>query len=354
MNRIRSLDGLRAISIIMVLIGHAGGAGLIPKGLTSLFFYDFISNASLGVRIFFVISGFLITKLLLSEKEKTNQVSLRTFYIKRAFRIFPVFYAYIVVLCLLKWVFYPDIFINYYLIVLACFYLMNYRTLIMPHNMDVNGSWFTGHFWTLSLEEQFYLIWPFVFKKYKKETLIKIVLFIIVIMPVLRVLTYFLLPQTRSQLGGMLHTGGDAILFGCLGALLENKKYHIKIINNKVLMMLTLLYLFVVSLIIQKVFGGAFGLIIGVSLTNLCILIFIFWSIEATNIFTDFLNLKGMIWLGTLSYSIYVWQQLFLQNKINYFWDNKWTMIIVFLVASISYYLIEKPILNLRKKFIKK
>src|SRR5215217_6863548 len=100
MNRIKSIDGLRALSIIMVLLDHV--APTMPKEITSFFLYQFIATSGIGVKIFFVISGYLITKLLMIEKEKTGSINIKHFYLRRAFRIFPIFYLYIAVILILK------------------------------------------------------------------------------------------------------------------------------------------------------------------------------------------------------------------------------------------------------------
>ena len=81
MKRIPSLDGLRAISISLVCIGHLTHAGPVPKFLTPY--------SLTGVRIFFVISGYLITTILLAERSQTSTIDLRQFYIHRAYRILP-------------------------------------------------------------------------------------------------------------------------------------------------------------------------------------------------------------------------------------------------------------------------
>ena len=92
-SRIPSLDGLRAVSICMVVVGHCSKtiAGL-SNG--AYMFLGFVGAGRLGVSIFFVISGFLITTLLVREQLSTHTISLKDFYIRRAFRIFPGFYAY--------------------------------------------------------------------------------------------------------------------------------------------------------------------------------------------------------------------------------------------------------------------
>src|SRR5215218_1966135 len=90
--RIPSLHGLRAISIALVLLGHAAGTNgsLVPLA--------FMQYAHLGVLMFFVISGFLITNLLMHEREKRGGISLKAFYLRRTLRIFPLAYAFTFVL----------------------------------------------------------------------------------------------------------------------------------------------------------------------------------------------------------------------------------------------------------------
>jgi len=96
--RLPCLDGLRAISIVFVLFSHAQSTfhGTVPKWLQ--FACD---RGGLGVFVFFVLSGFLITYLLKEEYEQTGQVSLRDFYLRRILRIFPAFYTYLLVLAIL-------------------------------------------------------------------------------------------------------------------------------------------------------------------------------------------------------------------------------------------------------------
>ena len=92
-SRIPSLDGLRAISIGMVLTAHLA-ASVTALEHRPLFLYT-IGNGNRGVSVFFVISGFLITSLLLKERELTGKISLRDFYLRRAFRILPPFWVFL-------------------------------------------------------------------------------------------------------------------------------------------------------------------------------------------------------------------------------------------------------------------
>ena len=141
-----SLDGLRAFSIVLVLIAHVS---LQYPWLRR--FVEHVGNY--GVRIFFVISGFLITGLLLKELTKTGRISLKSFYIRRTLRIFPAFYVYVLTVVILAWagilILLPGDLLH------AVTYTMNYHMV---------RSWWLNHMWSLSVEEQFYLLWPTVLR----------------------------------------------------------------------------------------------------------------------------------------------------------------------------------------------
>lgn len=355
MKRIRSLDGMRAISIMMVLINHAGST--MHSRVIHTVPFQLLADGSLGVKIFFVISGYLITKLLLIERKKTGQISLKDFYLRRIFRIFPVFYLYIIVAILLKCFFIPTLFDDWALVGGASAYLWNYLHLFNLQTLAKdNGLWFFGHFWSLAMEEQFYLIWPIMLSRINDYSLKKIVIGILLLMPFLRVATYFFMPDSRGQIEMMLQTGGNTIFTGCLGALIENttffKEKVSKIIYNKIIIFFIAIFLFVVSPLLFIYFKGAYK-VPGSSLDNLCVIILLFWSVYVPSKISNFLNTKVMVQIGILSYSLYIWQQLFLTRRIH-FWVNQFpqNLFVVFAVAFISYYLIEKPILRLKNRFV--
>jgi len=141
--RIPSLDGLRAISIALVIVGH-----WVSRHYGSAVA---LSYANLGVRIFFVISGYLITTLLIKEHSKTSTISLGDFYVRRAYRILPAAMAFM----LPVFVVYGSQ-LRWYHMAAALVYVANF---------DPLRPWFLGHLWSLSVEEQFYFLWPSILKK---------------------------------------------------------------------------------------------------------------------------------------------------------------------------------------------
>lgn len=341
---------------MMVLLAHASPT--MPAALTSSFFFQFLGSSGLGVRIFFVISGYLITKLLILEKEKNGCISIKQFYLRRALRIFPIFYIYILIIIFIKITIVPSILSSYRDVLPAVFYLWNYKHFFMSTNG--NSNWFLGHFWSLSMEEQFYLLWPVVFAlfyiKSNGSKLTRILLTMMLLMPIVRIATYLWMPDSRGQIGMMLQTGGDAILMGCYGAVIESKasfkEKYLKYLKNKPLIIFSIIFLFIISPLLDKHFKGAYKLSIGISLKNVFVLVFILFSIHVPTAYQRVLNHKILVQIGVLSYSLYVWQQLFLTNHYTS-WVNRFpqNLFIVFAVGFISYFLIEKPILQLKSRF---
>lgn len=149
MTYIKGYDGLRAISIIFVLINHLGLYGnLSPAGFLGANIN--LINGSAGVRIFFTLSGFLITTLLLKEKDKFGKINLKYFFARRFIRLLPpviVLYLVLIVLMILH--------------VLDQNYIAVFCSFIYVYNF-VPYQWYTpelGHTWSLGVEEQFYLFW---------------------------------------------------------------------------------------------------------------------------------------------------------------------------------------------------
>jgi hypothetical protein len=111
-------------------------------------------HGTLGVHIFFIISGFLITTLLVEEQARTGDISLGLFYARRTLRIFPPFYCFLAIIAVATWMGFLNVSLKNFLF--AGTYTMNYMT--------TGGTWITGHIWSLSVEEQFYLAWPLTMK----------------------------------------------------------------------------------------------------------------------------------------------------------------------------------------------
>ena len=142
------LDGVRAIAAMMVIFFHMGQMGIPLRGP--------ISFGQSGVDLFFVLSGFLITSILLKARPE-DWGEVRKFYVRRSLRIFPLYYGYLIVAT----IFGAGVTGFYWV------YLQNYRIAMGAPMGEV------GHFWSLAVEEQFYLVWPFVVLFLPRRHLVK-------------------------------------------------------------------------------------------------------------------------------------------------------------------------------------
>jgi peptidoglycan/LPS O-acetylase OafA/YrhL len=256
---IPSLDGLRAISVFMVVAAHMNG--VLATNLPFIPFWVYLVWGSLGVQTFFVISGFLITHLLLKELTSTGTISLKRFYFRRALRIFPPLYAYLAIGLALT---------------LAGFFAGNVRAFIVAGTYLSNylggGSELLEHTWSLSLEEQFYLLWPAALLFFGTKKSMKLAVWVILLSPASRVVTYYLWPSHRALLSGMLHTGLDSIMFGCLLALLwRNQRFNefMQPFLRGWVAAAAAFFVLVLGPFLESQFRGSYGLVIGFSVNAL-------------------------------------------------------------------------------------
>ncbi len=207
-SRLPSLDGWRALSILLVLGAHCKVTPGFPGSWDGLFRWLF--DGALGVRFFFVISGFLITWLLLIERTRAGKVSLGNFYVRRALRILPVYYAFRLALAALQ------AFTKYHLSKEGWIVSLTFST-----NFFAN-SWTSGHLWSLAQEEQFYFIWPGIFAVFSvagRWRALSIALTApIVLAPFFRVLAYFGGSPFFQIAVGLSRC--DSIAFGCAAAII--------------------------------------------------------------------------------------------------------------------------------------
>jgi peptidoglycan/LPS O-acetylase OafA/YrhL len=334
--RIRSLDGLRAVAISLVLLAH------LPHSLgTTLPWTRYLTPlGTLGVRVFFVISGFLISSLLFAEFSKTANISLKKFYFRRTLRIFPAFYAYVAAIALAA---------SAGLVVLERHDLL--AALTYTTNYHRQRSWYLGHAWSLSVEEQFYLLWPFTIKRLGVRRALGVAAAIVIVSPLVRVGTSLLWPAARSGIDETFLTVADAMAVGCLLAgfrarLLAEPRY-VALLGSRWIWLLPLLVLAVHLVPYSLVSWFA-----GETIENVGIALMIHALIDVREGFAvRVLNLAPVAFIGTLSYSIYLWQQPFMrlrpELRVTYF---PLSIVALFAAALASYYLVERPMLRLRQR----
>ena len=358
LRRIPSLDGLRAISIVLVMGLHTVQRYGVdhpdhPPGLL----WSVVLNGSLGVTIFFVISGYLITRLLLHEQETRGAISMAGFYIKRAFRILPPLYVYVAVLVLLSAA--GRLALTKWDVVSALFFFHNYAI--------TSTSWAIEHFWSLSVEEQFYLIWPVILILCLRQRGLAgrdraalVAGAVIVASPLIRVISF----RTHQPLlhdGAGFHMHADTLMFGCAAALLEGKSWFERIYGTLTKVWWLPVLGLAIGSYLEMRFQNYWNFPVGETYTGVLLAFVLLWTVRnADSLPGRFLNARVITHIGVLSYSIYLWQTLLLHHmNASVFAGAGWigrfpfNWIAILLVAEVSYLVVEQPSLRLRNRLLR-
>lgn len=344
-----TLDGLRGLSILLVLSAHFGINHYLRP-------YRLFIDSSIGVHIFFVLSGFLITTLLLKEKITYGKISLKRFYLRRVLRIIPVAYLFLFVLFILNFC--------YRLKITPADFM---ASLLFLKNLPLETSVFTAHLWSLAVEEQFYLTFPFLLT-FSVNRYTAITLFIIIATPFVSVLGFYLPEVVFSNYTIRILTklvmysfwkGPLIILIGSLFSILSFKgviKFGGKS-SNSYLGFILLALAIVIHTKTFIFYNKYYSEYLSACLISYVVLL----SIKGNGLLSTILNNGYLRKVGTLSYSIYIWQELFIGGPAWQPWLQSWTgmpmaLVIVLkvpcvvLLASVSYYLVELNFLKLKQR----
>lgn len=354
----KSLDSLRSLAVFMVIVSH-----WVPyKQIKSL------QLGEIGVDIFFVLSGFLITKNLIAQKQlvlltKTQKFkNLKNFMIRRMLRIFPIYYIFLI----LFYSFGSRTMVNiesnfiYYALYLSNIYYF------VTHQWDGILS----HLWSLAVEEQFYLIWPWLVIFVPNESLLKSIILFIIIGIFSNYFFTFVFPN-NNMVKILPFTAFDSFGIGGFLAwviILKNDR------NSKLKKWIfgvgiVSCFFFIMSEILN--FDPILPTRTLISLTSLSLILYI---IELKNhmVFYSLLNNKFLLFCGKISYTLYLFHNIipwlfskitlklndnlkviFSSNMVlNNFIQFLAQFLLLFAISVISWYLIEKPINNFRKNYI--
>ena len=319
--RLTGLDGLRAISILMVLVAHVAEK------------QPWAHFGGFGVEVFFTISGFLITYLLCSEDSKNGVISLRRFYIRRALRILPPAFAFLAVV-----------------FALSLFHLADVRpgdvfySAAFVRNILGSGG-HTGHFWSLAIEEQFYLIWPTVFLLLGDNR--KRLFFIAGLIIIFPAWYYY-----------RFHHGANSMAFdvrcvfllaGCALALARRDDWLSSWISAPWSRHYSVPLLATAAICFT--FGPylPIGCLVG-TISAIAVAAIINYSVQRRGHILDW---APLVWIGQLSYSLYLWQQIFCwHSQIPWVGIFPINLLAAIAMAAGSFYLIEKPALSLRDRLM--
>jgi len=331
---IPGLDGLRAISILLVMLSHSGLQSVVP--------------GVFGVTIFFFISGFLITSLLIAEHRVANTVSIRRFYLRRVLRLYPPLLIYIMVISAV-WAargFSTD-FVGLFG---ALFYFANYLYAIWPEHVVVYGA----HLWSLSVEEHFYLFFPLLFALGIGRNKLALCLLIGLATVIRMVETHYGATETYTSVATECRY--DTILTGCLTAIAVNSPGNHRLMRVAVHPAVVVVALCVVVstfVIRDPTFRQTFRFTIqNIALVPLVLSVVFtprYLMVKAI------LNCRPVKWIGVLSYSLYLWHYALFDSAraaldeapsiVQY--GTGW--LLAFCVAIAIYFLVERPMFRLRR-----
>ncbi|MBK9042493.1 MAG: acyltransferase [Saprospiraceae bacterium] len=309
-----NLDGLRGIAAFSVLIFHFFEN---PYLTTDVLHIDSVRKITEvlqhGVTLFFVLSGFVITRILLNSK--SSEKYFYTFYKRRILRIFPLYYLYLIVFYYVyPYIQFGQINMDFSQQLPVYLYLQNMGWLT---GLESNGP---GHFWSLAVEEHFYLIWPVViyFLPYKRIKPVVIALLLLSIP-----LKLFFI-NNNIDINYNSFSRFDSILIGCLIAVLEkDNNYSLPNIKRSTILYALLGILFIGAIIylfqtlIPTLKGSLkhmiLGLFFGVGIFSLV-------SNIENGQFNKFLNHPITQYMGKISYGLYVWQYVGIVNSSLFFY----------------------------------
>ena len=340
--RITELDGLRGISILLVLLSHAWMGKYVPGGF--------------GVTTFFFISGYIITRLMLAEYEGLSSFSLKAFYARRVFRLMPALLVYtaicaIVLLC-------GNVSLGWMEIAATILFFSNYLSIYGDHAV-------IGYYsplsiaWSLAIEEHFYLMWPvaFVFFRGRRQVLFKLVIFLVVAALAWRCYLVFgvgldHLPHYRLYKAS--DTRFDSILYGVLFALLANSRTFIEFVSKNMTFLIGVGLLVCSLLIRSNEFRESFRYSVqGLGLLFVCWRLMHPISFAARALRSDSLQ-----FLGKISYSLYLYHWLVFV-VVQYYLGHQPVFIkaAVMLPSSVflawaSYHFVEQPGLRYGRAYI--
>lgn len=342
--RIPSLDGLRAVSILLVVVSHLSMASDNPLPGRVWWYH----NGAIGVDVFFAISGFLITTLLLRERDRSGKISIRGFYGRRGLRILPPFYAYLMVLAALNcFGYFRPTHLVYRDWVASLTYTANFVTSALSQPLR--------HIWSLSVEEHFYLIWPLLIALLGVRRASKAALICLLAEPIIRWCTFHF-GGHRFDIDYVTFTRLDAIAAGCLMAIAARyptpQSPLARLDARPVASFFTALAVLFLSLFVLS-HSGKYGILFGplVNALAICVMIWTACRFPETS-FGRVLNFAPLAWLGRISYSLYLWHPLFINPINGQHWACRFpqNLVLALMAAVASYYLIEQPFLSLKKQ----
>ena len=324
---ILQLDGLRGIAILMVVMGHFVGVWAPLPVL-----WRTAELANLGVVVFFVLSGYLITTLILEEKQRNGTVALGRFYFRRFLRLGPALALFLAVIAFLSLQGYIEK-IGLKEFLFCIFYLRNFYGVSVA----------VGHLWSLSLEEQFYAIWPPLVKLFGAN-LLPVSVGVVIVMSACRgvAIHLHLFDYDPTIVYARPYFRMDSILIGCCLAILLRRPVTMPAFLTRTPAWMIWALLLIWTMGVPNVWPSVY--ITVQMLVSAWLLLKVVTGVKFTVLTSGVLQ-----FFGKISYSLYLWQQMIYEKQLLRSW---WLPIVASLAFAIgSHYLIERPFLRLKEKY---
>jgi peptidoglycan/LPS O-acetylase OafA/YrhL len=344
---IPTLDGWRALSITLVILHHSQIQSAIP--ILGPLLQSLARVGELGVELFFAISGLLICSRLLDEESSAGHINVNAFYVRRFFRILPAALFYLLVIAILAALHIIPVFPSDWFA--SLFFFRNYAMLFEYLNHSpLPLHWYTGHFWSLSMEEHFYLVLPAVLVAFKRTRRYVLAGMAISVALWRMVLTHVL--HQDYQFNFRTDTHVDALLIPAMFALalypMARSQAARKYIPAWSFPMFAAMELFLLNFKVPCFF----------TLQAIVLpLLILSTALHPNTVQGRILEAKPFRWIGWISYSLYLWQQLF--YGVNFAGSPPGlallrkppiNLLALLLCATCSYYVIEKPFIRLGHK----
>lgn len=343
MQYLKGLDGIRALSVSLVLVSHCGFGNIVPGGF--------------GVTTFFFLSGFLITTLLQREFDRTSEINIRNFMLRRILRIFvPLYTVYLTLLFLSYMGFYPaEYTIGGVLSQLTFF--ANYYEILVGSSGLMDG---TGTLWSLAVEEHFYVLYPAVFLFLVRRNINYLFLFSIFMILLVFLWRIYLAFNDASfdRIYLATDTRMDSIVFGVLLSIVmyqrnlfrETQKLSL---NGLVIIVLAVITLFLTFIVRDDFFRKT----LRYSLQGLALMPLFYYVITRANIWMfSWLNSQYLVKTGLYSYMIYLIHSPIIYYLGHIGLEEGLQMLLIayalsFFISALSYRFIEKPVLSYKDRF---
>jgi peptidoglycan/LPS O-acetylase OafA/YrhL len=329
-----AIDGLRALAIGAVIASHFGADRFIPGGF--------------GVTLFFFISGYLITSLMIREYTQSGTVSISSFYIRRFLRLAPALMTMIITVSLAFFALFG--FVTVPQISAAALYYMNYY-LILGGQADMP----LGPLWSLSVEEHYYLLFPIIFAsawKYRERFLIGLSAVVVaVLLWRLALVLVWHVGQDRTY--SATDTRIDSILFGAILAAIPKTTFAgvVKYLDSWTVMVIAATVILITFLYRNDVFRETARY----SLQGIALMPLFYSTLFSGRLAfaRAILETAPFVWIGKLSYSLYLWHMpvLLFSEKLGFGNQTLAKLTITILLAAISYYGVEAFFQRMRESF---